>query len=129
MSRHGLATFAIALLGVAGCSAGSAADTTAPAGSDLVVRAAQGIQWNASEYAATSRNGQLVVTLINDASQPHNLHIVDEDGHDVDPGAKAPVTNGQGDVATVTFRIAPGTYRVVCQVPGHYNMDSLLLVD
>jgi len=118
----------LALLGLAACGGSNSSSTTAPANADLVVRAKPGILWDQKAYTATAKSGKLVITLIDDASQPHNLHIVGADGNDIDTSTKAPAVQQSGDSATATFSLLPGNYRIVCKVPGHNAMDAPLTV-
>lgn len=128
MTRRTLSLIPLALLGLAACGGSNSSSTTAPADADLVVRAKPGILWDQKSYTATATSGKLVVTLINDASQPHNLHIVGADGNDIDTSAKAPAVQQSGDSKTTTFSLLPGSYRIVCKVPGHNAMDAPLTV-
>lgn len=118
----------VALLGLAACGENSSSDTTAPADADAVVRAQAGIEWDQSSYTATATDGKVIVTLINDSSQPHNLHIVDDDKNDVDKSAKVTEVSQSGDSSTSTFTLAAGEYRVICRIPGHSNMNSKFVV-
>ncbi len=128
MSRLTASLLTVAVLGLAACGGGGKSTTTAPADADAVVRAQASVEWDQSSYTATATDGKVVVTLINDSSQPHNLHIVDGDDNDVDKSAKEPEVSKSGDTATATFALAPGEYRVVCEIPGHSNMNSTFVV-
>ena len=92
------------------------------------MRAQAGITWDQSSYTATSDGGKVTVTLINDSGQPHSLHIVDSDNVDIDTSAKEPAVSQSGDLATSTFTLPAGEYRVVCRVPGHSSMNSKFIV-
>ncbi len=128
MSRLTAPLLTVALLGLAACGGDAASATTAPADADAVVRAQAGVEWDQSSYAATATDGKVVVTLINDSGQPHNLHIVDGDNNDIDKSAKEPEVSRSGDTSTATFTLAAGEYRVICEVPGHSNMNSKFVV-
>jgi plastocyanin len=123
-----LSLSALALVGLAACGGGSSSATTAPADADVVVRAQPSIQWDAASYTATSHDGKVVVSLIDDGSTPHNLHIIDSNDNDADPKAPKMGVDSKGDEVTGTFSLAPGTYRVVCKIPGHGNMKATLTV-
>lgn len=116
------------VLAACGGTANTAPPATAPADSDLVVRAKPAVAWDQSSYTAVSHDGKLVVTLINDSGFPHNLHIVDGNGDDVDGKSPKMSVKGKGNEATGSFTLAPGTYTVLCKVPGHGNMKSTLTV-
>jgi plastocyanin len=124
----GASVLAMTSLVACGGTANTAPPATAPANSDLIVRAKPAIAWDQSGYAATSHDGKLVVTLINDSGFPHNLHIVDGNGDDIDKKAPRMSVGSKGDEATGTFTLAPGKYTVLCKVPGHGNMKSTLTV-
>ncbi|MGB8859725.1 MAG: plastocyanin/azurin family copper-binding protein [Ilumatobacteraceae bacterium] len=129
MTRRLLPLIPLTLIGFAACGGPRSSSVTAPADADLAVRAKSGIVWDQKSYSASATDGKLVVTLINDGSQPHNLHIVDSDGNDVDKSTKAPSVQQSGDSKTATFTIAPGSYRIVCKIPGHTGMDAPLTVN
>ena len=95
----------------------------------LTVRAKPSISWDQASYTATSHDGKVVVTLIDDGGVTHNLHIIDSNDKDTDPNAPKLNVTGKGDTATGTFTLAPGTYRIICKVPGHGNMKSTLTVN
>ena len=116
---------AVTLLALAACGSERAANVTAPAAVDLEVRAIDGIEWNASAYTATATDGSITLFTANDSTLPHNLQVIDKDGKDV--GKLIDITKS-GSSATVELTIAPGEYRVVCEVPGHTNMNSSLTV-
>ena len=117
---------AVALLALAACGGERAASGTAPTDVDLEVRALDGIAWNASSYTATATDGSITLYAANDSTLPHNLQVVDKDGKDV--GKLIDIAKS-GSSATVDIAITPGEYRIVCEIPGHTNMDSTLTVD
>jgi plastocyanin len=121
-----LAALTIATAGLAACSSGSSAGpTTVAPKADVVITAVEGIRWDAATYSATSTGGQVVVQGRNDSTLGHNLYLVGADGTQVpehiDLGKK-------GDVKTETFDAPPGTYSVICKIPGHSAMKSTLTV-
>lgn len=116
---------AVALLAVAACGGERAATGTAPADVDIEVRAVDGILWNASAYTATATDGSITIFAANDSTLPHNLQVLDKDGNDV---GKLVDLAKSGSTATVDLQITPGEYRIVCEVPGHTNMNSTLTV-
>ncbi len=116
---------AAGLLALAGCGGSSESAGTAPTGVDVEVRALNGIAWNAKSYTATATDGKITIFAANDSSLPHNLHVLDKDGNDV---AKAIDLPSAGSSGTEDVEITPGEYRIVCQIPGHTNMDSTLTV-
>jgi plastocyanin len=120
--------FLTAGLALVACGGDTPSTATAPANSDLTVRARPSISWDAPSYSASSHGGKVVVTLINDSSTPHTLHIVESNDKDADPRAPKLVVTAKGDDKSGTFTLAPGTYRVVCSIPGHGNMKATLTV-
>ena len=116
---------AVALLALAACGGERAASGTAPTNVDLEVRALDGIAWNAKSYTATSTDGSITLFAANDSTLPHNLQVLDKDGKDV---GKLVDLASPGSSRTVELTIAPGEYRIVCEVPGHTNMNSTLTV-
>jgi plastocyanin len=71
-----------------------------------------------------ARAGRVTLRLKNTTPLQHNVALRGP-GVDVD----GPVV-GQGQTSTLTARLAPGTYRVVCAVPGHEGagMQARLVV-
>lgn len=107
---------AIGLFGLAACGGSARTTTTAPAAADIVVRAQDGIRWNASEYTASAADGPIALYAVNDSSIAHNLHIVDADGNDVGSPIDLP---SKGVSGTDELDLAPGEYRIVCKIAGH----------
>ena len=120
-----LAVVPFAAFAIVGCSSGSDGGAgTVPAGATLV-KAEDGITWDAKTYAATVVNGKVTVSLRDESSLPHNLHLLDADN--VDVGIALDV-EGRGDVHTDSVALKPGTYQVICTIPGHGNMKATLTV-
>jgi plastocyanin len=124
-ARAAIGLAAVGLLALAGCGGSSESAGTAPTGVDVEVRAINGIAWNAKSYTATATDGTVTLFAANDSSLPHNLHVLDKDGKDV---AKAIDLASPGSSGTVELKVTPGEYRIVCQIPGHTNMNSTLTV-
>lgn len=125
LRARALATLAFAgTLGLAACSGdASSSDATVPADADLVVTAIDGLKWDQSDYAAAS--GTIEVALINASSQPHNLHFIAEDGSESPTVLEIP---SKGDIDVDNVTLAPGTYTLICTIPGHGNMKATLVV-
>jgi plastocyanin len=129
MTRTAAPLFAVSLLALAACRGSSSSTTTAPANVDLTVRAKAAIAFDQKSYTAKLQaDGTVSIALINDSSLPHNLHVVDGDGKNVDPNAPKVRVSGNGDEAAGTFRLDPGSYHIVCTVPGHNGMNSTFTV-
>ena len=115
-------------LSIVGCgssaSGGNGGGATLPANT-TVIKAIEGIAWDAKSYVATAVGGKVSITLENDSSLPHNLHLLDSNNVDV---GLALSTQNRGDVKSDDFPLAPGTYQVICTVAGHGNMKATLTV-
>lgn len=112
---------ALALAACGGGDGGSSTGTTLPA--DLTVRAIDGILWDSPEYTATA--GEITISVVNDSTLPHNLHIVDPGGVQLPEIWDIPA---RGDIVNDTVTLAAGTYTLICTIPGHANMKSTLVV-
>ena len=98
-------------------------DIVFPTDADLTVTGVEGLMWDATSYTATA--GEITISVVNDSSQPHNLHIVDASGVQLPEVWDIP-TRGTIDTRTVT--LAAGTYTLICTIPGHVNMKAELTV-
>jgi plastocyanin len=128
MTRTAAPLLALSLLALAACGGSDKSTTTAPANVDLTVRAKAAVAFDQPSYTAASTAGKVVIALINDSGLPHNLHVVDGNGKNVDPNAPKVRVSGSGDQAFGTFSLDPGSYRIVCTVPGHNGMNSTFTV-
>jgi plastocyanin len=111
---------------LAGCSSGSGGGSgaTVPANATLV-KAIEGIAWDAKTYAATAVDGKVTLSVRNDSSLPHDLHLIDAESVDV---GLALIVSSKSDVDTKTIPLAPGSYQVICTIAGHGNMKATLTV-
>jgi len=116
---------AVAILALGACGADRASSGTAPTDVDVEVRAVDGILWDAESYTATAVDGVITIFVANDSTLPHNMQVKDKEGKDV---GKLVDIASPGSSDTVELAIAPGEYRIVCEIPGHTNMDSSLTV-
>lgn len=103
---------------------GNGGGATLPADT-LVIKAIEGIEWDAKSYVATAVGGKVNIALEDDSSLPHNLHLIDSDN--VDVGLALNVSKN-GDVHSDDYPLAPGTYQVICTIAGHGNMKATLTV-
>ncbi|MGZ4723820.1 MAG: hypothetical protein ACXV5U_07680 [Ilumatobacteraceae bacterium] len=125
MSFRSLVALPFVALALAGCSSSSGGGGgTVPAGATLI-KAEQAITWDAKTYTATAVDGKVTISVRNESSLPHNLHLLD--AKNVDVGIALTVENN-GDLHTGTVALAPGTYQVICTIPGHGNMKATLTV-
>ncbi|MFT3853260.1 MAG: plastocyanin/azurin family copper-binding protein [Ilumatobacteraceae bacterium] len=116
----------LAALSLAGCGSNAkSGPTTVPPPSDVVITAVEGIRWDEDAYTATSHEGKLVIQGRNESSLGHNLYVVAADGTAV---AEHEDLGKKGDSVTETFDIGPGSYTVICKIPGHSAMKSTLTV-
>ena len=116
-------------LSIAGCGSsgnggGSGGGATLPADT-LVVKAVEGIAWDAKTYSATAVGGKVNIAIEDDSNLPHNLHLLDS--NNVDVGLALSVQE-RGDVKSDDYPLAPGTYQVICTIAGHGNMKATLTV-
>lgn len=113
------------VLALAACGGGGGStDATVPADADVVVRAVEGVKWDADQYSAAA--GQVSIAVRNDSSLPHNLHVIDASGTDL--GFKLDIPS-RGDVASARLSLPAGTYTLICTIPGHAGMKATLTVD
>lgn len=122
-----IASFAAAgLLTLSACGGGgSSTGGTAPAEADVVVRARDGIVWDQKAYTATATEGKVTIFAVNDSPLAHNMYVEDEAEKVIGTHVDLP---NNGSSGTVVLDLSPGTYRIVCKVPGHSNMNSSLTV-
>lgn len=119
-----LVLVAAGLLGLSACGGGSSSSSnTVPADADVVVRAVDGIAWNAKEYTAAA--GEVTIYGVNDSPVAHNLYVLDESEAVIGDFIDLP---RRGDEGTRVFTLEAGTYRIVCKIPGHASMNSALTV-
>jgi plastocyanin len=112
-------------LGLAACGGGDSgsSDATVPSDADLTITGVEGLMWDAPSYTATA--GEITIAVVNDSSQPHNLHIVDSGGVQLPDIWNIP---SKGSIDTRTVTLAAGTYTLICTIPGHVNMKAELTV-
>ena len=112
-----IATMLIGVLASCGGSSSSAPTTALIA--DVVVTAKSGLRLDQTSYSASS--GEISIGYINDDTIRHTL-VIAMDGKKV-AGFELDVSKkGSTDQATVTLE--PGTYELLCTVPGHQSMKS-----
>ena len=107
----------------AGCSSSSATPDTVPAGTDLEVRALSGLRFDKTAYEVAA--GESLVAYVNDDTIRHTLVAV-KDGTTVS-GFELQVNN-KGDIDSGSVTLDPGTYELICTVPGHQSMKAELTV-
>ena len=127
MKFRTLATVPFVALTLVGCSSGGTSGGsggTVPAGATLI-KAEEAITWDAKTYTATPVDGKVTISIRNESGLPHNLHLLDSGKSDM--GISLTV-EGRGDVRTDSVTLKPGTYQVICTIPGHGNMKATLTV-
>jgi plastocyanin len=125
MRFRSVAALPLIALSLAACgSGGGGTGGTIPAGA-TVIKAVEGIAWDAKEYTGTITDGKATIALQNASSLPHNLHLLDADN--VDAGVALDV-QGRDDIHSDSFTLKPGTYQVICTIVGHGNMKATLTV-
>jgi plastocyanin len=120
-----LVVTATASLLFVGCGASAAANrTTQTSGSGrgpVIVRATDALRFDQATYRAAA--GSVTFTLVDDGHEPHSLVI------DGVPGFRLSVRN-HDDTDQATTSLAPGTYTMACDIPGHRaaGMTATLVV-
>jgi hypothetical protein len=110
----------------AASTASTAASSTVPDSAATVdVKAVEGVAWDKKAYTATAKDGKVTINGSNISSIAHNLYVVDAAGTVIGDFINLP-TKGSKDARVLP--LAPGTYHIVCKVPGHNNMNSTLTV-
>lgn len=117
----GLLTMSIASCG--GSDSGADSPATLPADIGLEVDAGPGLKFGSESYTASA--GRQTVALVNVDTQLHSMVIVDA-GKKTLPGELK--VGKSGDIDTGTYDLQPGTYQLLCLVPGHDNMKATLTV-
>jgi plastocyanin len=113
---------AAAALVACGSDDSGTADTSPPA--DLEVTAGPGLTFGKDAFEAPA--GTISVRLTDRDTQRHTLTFVRGDGTVV-PGGELDVNkSGATDSGEYTFE--PGTYKMICTVPGHESMKATLTV-
>ncbi len=101
---------AAGFLALSACGGGgSSSDNTVPADADVIVRAEEGIAWNADSYTATAVDGKVKIYAVNDAGLAHNMYVEQGDtpvGDFIDLPKR-------GSDGALTYELAPGEYRIV----------------
>jgi plastocyanin len=115
----------VGLLTLSACGGGSSTPASVPADADVVVKAEEGIQWNAKSFTATATDGKVTLFAENDSALAHNVYVLDSNDKVQGTFIDLPTKGSSG---TRELSLAPGTYRIVCKVPGHNNMNSELVV-
>jgi plastocyanin len=108
-----------------GCSSGSSGSGGTIPPTATLIKAEESITWDAKSYTATPVNGEVTIAVKDESSLPHNLHLLDSGNNDV---GIALSVEGRGDVRVSTVALKPGTYQVICTIPGHNNMKATLTV-
>ena len=86
-----------------------------------VVDALDGIEWDAETYIADAVDGNVSITLKNDSSLPHNLHLIDAEATKIGVALEVP---GATTTTAAPSPLTAGTYQVICTVPGHGAMKA-----
>jgi plastocyanin len=116
---------AVGLTGLAACGGGATTGGTVPADADVVVKAIDGVAWDQKSYEATPTDGNVTIYVENDSSIAHNMYVLD--ANDKVQGTYVELST-KGSHDTRVLPLAPGTYQIVCKVPGHNNMNASLTV-
>lgn len=104
---------------VASCGGSSNSTSTTAVVADVVVIAESGIRLDQSSYTASS--GSISIAYVNNDTIRHTL-VVEKDGTKVS-GFELDVSK-KGDTDQGTVTLDPGSYQLLCTVPGHQNMKA-----
>lgn len=113
--RSALVATALLPLALGACGGGDdsgSAAVTAPADATLTVEALN-LKFDKKDY--TAAGGAEVIAYLGLDSQHHTLAVLGAD--DTQIGSEAAVDKGEVD--TIEVELAPGTYTLICTVPGH----------
>ena len=108
----------------AGCSSSSATPDTVPVETNLEVHAVSGLRFDKSAYSIAA--GESLVAYVNEDTIRHTLVVV-KDGTTVS-GFELHI-NRKGEVDSGSVTLEPGTYELICTVPGHQSMKAELTVN
>jgi plastocyanin len=122
--RLAIAT-AFGLLALSACGGGSSTPASVPADADVVVKAEEGIQWNTKSFTATATDGKVTIFAENQSALAHNVYVLDSNDKVMGDFIDLP---SKGSSGTRQLPLAPGTYHIVCKIPGHNNMNAELVV-
>ena len=100
-------------LGACGSDGGDGGGSSDSVPADALVVEALDIRFDQKEYSATA--GQLPIAYESKGQQVHTLVVYDES--DTVVGDTLRVAPGQTQVGT--FDLPPGTYSLICDIPGH----------
>ena len=120
-----IALLAVPALALVSCGGSSAPTETLPANLDLVVTAVPSLRFDAAKYGPV-KAGEVTIGYDNKDSVRHTLIIAKDD-------VKVPnfklVIPEKGSVDSGSVTLQAGTYRLICDVPGHSNMRATLTVE
>jgi uncharacterized cupredoxin-like copper-binding protein len=88
-------------------------------------------EWSVQSSAADAASGKVSISVTNDGKSPHELIVIrtDKPAADLGGGKQAPESGSIGEVEGVrpgatsrkSFRLKPGHYALICNIPGHYK--------
>jgi uncharacterized cupredoxin-like copper-binding protein len=113
----------------AGSAAAGGSDQPAPAGDTA-------INFVEKDFAiamdkSTIKAGSITFNIKNSGPSPHNIGITKEADSSKGAGITGPVikdsdTIDPGKTTSITVDLQPGTYNVVCTVPGHVQLGMIM---
>ena len=106
-------------------SSAATASTVPDSAATITVKAIEGVAWDKKSYAATAKDGKVTINGVNNSSIAHNLYVLDSSGKVVGDFIDLPQ---KGSKDSRLLPLTPGTYHLVCKVPGHANMNATLTV-
>ncbi len=109
-------------LALTGCGGGSGDSESGASEADLVVDALDSLKFDSDNYTATA--GEVTIDYQNRGSVNHSLLVIGADSKQI--GERMEIGGGGDDLAT--YDLAPGSYTLFCDIPGHSNMKATLTV-
>jgi plastocyanin len=106
-------------LPLAACGGGSSTSSGDATNADVTV-VGQNIKYDKPEYVTTA--GTKKIALVNKDSVQHTVTLVEE-------GNKEVVSSNGGQTKVGTIDLKPGSYTIICTVPGHAGMKATLKVN
>lgn len=119
IGRHSFIAAMMLVGALTGCGGSSSSTPTIAVVADVVVTTKSGIRLDQTSYTASS--GDISIAYVNDDTIHHVLVIVKDGTKVADFELQV---NRKGDVDQGTVKLEPGTYELMCTVPGHQNMKA-----
>ncbi len=103
------AAAALLALPLTACGGGSSTGGDV-AGANVTVHAKDTLSFDKSSYSAPA--GNVTIGYVDDGASPHTLRIEGQDQFKL-------AVNSHGQKVTGSINLAPGSYTIFCDIPGH----------